>query len=97
METKTKNLAPGTNKALFHTLSDVFSQVMNDEMPIEKANALCNIASKMQKSLELEISRFKAHNLAGKTDAKFREIELIALDNKQIGETDTDILEKNNQ
>lgn len=76
-EPKVPQLPPTTNKALFHSLSDVFNQLRNGEMPIDKANALCNVASKMQKSMEIEIERAKTSFVIGQAETKIREIEVI--------------------
>jgi chromosomal replication initiation ATPase DnaA len=69
-------LAPSNNKSLFHSLANLFAQVANDEVPIEKAEALCNIAGKMQKSLEIEINRSRTNFIIGRIDSNIREIEI---------------------
>ena len=71
-----KQLAPSNNKALFHSLANLFAQVANGEIPLEQAEALCNIAGKMQKSMEIEINRVKTNFIIGQTDVKLREIEI---------------------
>ena len=84
MENQNKSkLNPTNNMTLFSTLADVFGQTFRDEMTEEKANTLCNIAGKMQKSLDIEISRYKAIAQVDATKAKFREIEVIVPDDKQ--------------
>lgn len=71
-----KQLAPTNNKSLFHSLATMFENVANDEMPIEKAEMLCNIAGRMQKSLEIEINRARTNFVIGHVDSKIREIEI---------------------
>jgi len=71
-----KQLAPPNNKALYHSLSALFASVLNDEIPLEKADRLVNIASKMQKSLEIEIHRARTEFIIGSQSIKLREIEI---------------------
>lgn len=71
-----KQLAPTNNKSLFHSLGNIFSQVANEEVSLDKANTLCNIAGKMQKSMEIEIDRAKVMFVIGQADSKLREIEV---------------------
>lgn len=76
--TKKKFIAPPNNKAIFHTMSKLLADLLNDELPLEKADRAVNIARVMQKSLEIEIARARNEFVIGSEYCKIREIELTS-------------------
>lgn len=70
-----KALKPQNNKALFSTLSKAMADLLNDELPIEKAREISTLSARMQKCLTHELERVKILHEIGNTEAKFRDIE----------------------
>lgn len=48
---------PTSQKSIYHSFADVYDKLMNDEIPVEKAEQACNALAGMNRTYALEIKR----------------------------------------
>lgn len=53
----TKTQRPVNQKSIYHAFADVYEKLMNDEIPVEKAEQACNALAGMNRTYALEIKR----------------------------------------
>lgn len=56
-EKKEKVLKPTNQKSIYHSFASVYEKLMNDEIPVEKAEQACNALAGMNRTYALEIKR----------------------------------------
>lgn len=77
---KVKTIEPHNNKAIFHSLGMAMQMLIDNELSVEKAREVANMAGKMQKSLFYELDRIRVIDKVGSEkfgieEPKFRDIE----------------------
>jgi len=83
-----KTQSPPNQKALYHSFSDMFQKIMNDEISLEKAETAVKYLNGMNKTYALELKRAELQNqLKGNSvPTEIRTIELKAFDEIPIDE-----------
>ena len=82
MENKERTLKPVNQKTVYHSAAILFDKIMNDEIPVEKAEQACNALNVMNRTYALEIKRAEFEK-----SVSLRTIELVnfeAEEQKQI-------------
>lgn len=58
MENEKKKInRPVNQKSIYHSFADVYEKLMNDEIPVDKAEQACNALAGMNRTYALEIKR----------------------------------------
>lgn len=52
-----KTPRPTNQKSIYHSFADVYEKLMNNEIPVEKAEQACNALAGMNRTYALEIKR----------------------------------------
>ena len=52
-----KTLKPVNQKSVYHSFADLYEKIMNDEVPIDKAEQAVNCLAGMNRTFALEIKR----------------------------------------
>lgn len=82
-----KTSRPVNQKSIYHSFGDIYEKLMNDEIPLEKAEIAVSALAGMNRTYALEIKRAEVeHSLKGNMQTEIRTIEIKDFDNIPIEE-----------